>query len=204
MKETGTTSKEHLLEDAAKDDPEMVGGLVVGNRKDSTMKREDTETNGDVMQGIQITTVTTTKSGRASKPSTPAIPQFPEPVRSRSSRNALEAASSNKRSHKKGAGAAAQQQFLAQQQTSELDDGASSMQGDDEDGEMVDEDADEPRYCYCNEVSYGEMVGCDAENCEREWFHLQCVGLKVAPKGNAKWYCDDCKEKLKAKRFNGR
>jgi hypothetical protein len=184
MKEIGTTSKEHLLEDANKDDPEMVGGLVVGNRKDSIMKREDIETNGDVMQGIQTTTITTTKSGRASKPSTPAIPQFPEPVRSRSSRNILEAASSNKRSHKKGAGAAAQQQLLAQQQNSELDDGASSMQGDDEDGEMVDEDADEPRYCYCNEVSYGEMVGCDAENCEREWFHLQCVGLKVAPKIN--------------------
>jgi hypothetical protein len=185
MKETGTNSKEHLLEDADKDDPEMAGTIVVGNRKDSTMKREDTEMNGDAMQGIQITTVTTTKSGRASKPSTPAIPQFPEPVRSRSSRNALEAASSNKRSHKKGAGAAAQQQLLAQQ-NSELDDGASSMQGDDE-GELADEDADEPRYCYCNEVSYGEMVGCDAENCEREWFHLQCVGLKVAPKGNGKF-----------------
>ena len=185
MKETGTNSKEHLLEDADKDDPELVGGIVVGNRKDSTMKREDTETNGDAMQGLQITTVTTTKSGRASKPSTPAIPQFPEPLRSRSSRNALETASSNKRSHKKGAGAAAQQQLLAQQ-NSELDDGASSMQGDDEDGELGDEDADEPRYCYCNEVSYGEMVGCDAENCEREWFHLQCVGLKVAPKGNGK------------------
>ena len=98
------------------------------------------------------------------------------------------------------------------------------MQGDDDDGELADEDADEPRYCYCNEVSYGEMVGCDADNCEREWFHLQCVGLKVAPKGNgkfpvfhpppsfqsgtniciAKWYCDDCKEKIKIKRFNGR
>ena len=182
MKETGTTSKEHLLEDADKDVAEMVGGIVVGNRKDSTMKREDTETNGDAMHGIQITTITTTKSGRASKPSTPAIPQFPEPVRSRSSRNALEAASNNKRSHKKGAGAAAQQ--LLAQQNSEIDDGASSMQGDDEDGELADEDADEPRYCYCNEVSYGEMVGCDAENCEREWFHLQCVGLKVAPKGN--------------------
>jgi hypothetical protein len=184
MKETATNSKEHLLEDVDKEDAEMVGGIVVGNRKDSIMKREDTETNGDAMQDIQITTVTT-KSGRASKPSTPAIPQFPEPVRSRSSRNALEAASINKRSHKKGAGAAAQQQLLAQQ-NSELDDGASDMQGDEEDGELADEDADpdEPRYCYCNSVSYGEMVGCDAENCEREWFHLPCVGLKVAPKGN--------------------
>ena len=186
MKETATNSTEHLLEDVNKDDTEMVGGIVVGNRKDSTMKREDIETNGDTMQGIQITTVMT-KSGRASKPSTPAIPQFPEPVRSRSSRSAIEAASSNKRSHKKGAGAAAQQQFLARQ-ISDLDDGASDMQGEDEDGDGPDDDADpdEPRYCYCNQVSFGEMVGCDSDSCEREWFHLPCVGLKVAPKGNGK------------------
>jgi hypothetical protein len=186
LKETVTTANEHLLEDADKEDPEIVGDDVVGDRKDS-MKREEAETNSDVMQSIQSTIVTTTKSGRASKPSTPAIPQFAEPSRSRSSRIAIDAASSNKRSHKKGAGAAAQQQLLAQQQNSELDDAASSKQGDDEDGELADEDADEPRYCYCNEVSYGEMVGCDAENCEREWFHLQCVGLKVAPKGNGKF-----------------
>jgi len=45
-------------------------------------------------------------------------------------------------------------------------------------------DGDEPRYyCFCNQVSYGEMVGCDAEGCPREWFHLQCVGLEVAPRG---------------------
>jgi hypothetical protein len=186
MKETATTSKEHLLEDVNKGDTEMVGGIVVGNRKDS-LKREDTDTNGDIMQGIQITTITT-KSGRASKPSTPAIPQFPEPVRSRSSRSAIEAASNNKRSHKKGAGAAAQQQLLAQQ-NSELDDGASDMQGEDEDGDAADEDADpdEPRYCYCNQVSFGEMVGCDSDSCEREWFHLPCVGLKIAPKGNGRF-----------------
>jgi hypothetical protein len=26
------------------------------------------------------------------------------------------------------------------------------------------------------------MVGCDGETCEKEWFHLECAGLKVAPK----------------------
>ncbi|KAK4167430.1 putative transcriptional regulatory protein [Cladorrhinum sp. PSN259] len=57
-------------------------------------------------------------------------------------------------------------------------------------------DGDEPRYCKCNGVSYGEMVACDGEGCPREWFHLECVGLKVAPKGNAKWYCDECKERF--------
>jgi hypothetical protein len=28
---------------------------------------------------------------------------------------------------------------------------------------------DEHTYCYCNGVSYGEMVACDRENCAREW-----------------------------------
>ena len=40
---------------------------------------------------------------------------------------------------------------------------------------------EEPRYCYCGDVSYGEMVGCDADDCSREWFHLSCVGLSRAP-----------------------
>jgi hypothetical protein len=183
MKESATNSKgEHLLEDVEQDKTEMVGGIVVGNRKESVAKREEPEPNGDTMQGIQTTTVVTTKSGRASKPSTPAIPSFPEPVRSRSSRNAIDSTSSNKRSHKKGAGAAAQ---LIAQQNSEIDDTTSNAPDADEDGEI---DEDEPTYCYCNGVSYGEMVGCDADGCEREWFHLECVGLKVAPKGNGKFF----------------
>ena len=32
------------------------------------------------------------------------------------------------------------------------------------------------------------MVGCDAGDCEREWFHLECVGLKVAPRGNGEFF----------------
>jgi hypothetical protein len=226
VKEMGTGAKGETTQAGTdKDDPEVGIDVAGGERGNSTMKREEIESNGDTMQGIQPTTVTT-KSGRASKPSTPALSQFPDPVRSRSSRNALEAGSNNKRSHKKGAGAAAQQHVA--HRASEADEG-SSMQGDDEDVEI---DADEPTYCYCNGVSYGEMVGCDADDCEREWFHLECVGLKVAPRGNgklirsyqtlfslrvipylrrqplitliAKWYCDDCKEKLKNKRFNNR
>jgi inhibitor of growth protein 3 len=52
----------------------------------------------------------------------------------------------------------------------------------------------EPVYCYCQQVSYGEMVGCDGDHCEKEWFHLPCTGLKELPKGE--WYCDDCKSKM--------
>ncbi|KAG1376217.1 hypothetical protein G6F61_007787 [Rhizopus arrhizus] len=62
-------------------------------------------------------------------------------------------------------------------------------------------DPNEPKYCYCNQVSFGDMVACDGENCEKEWFHYACVGLYEPPVG--KWYCSDCvaeegyKKKLK-------
>ncbi|XP_039002031.1 PHD finger protein ING1-like isoform X2 [Hibiscus syriacus] len=51
-------------------------------------------------------------------------------------------------------------------------------------------DPNEPTYCLCNQVSYGEMVACDNPACKIEWFHFGCVGLKEQPKG--KWYCPDC------------
>lgn len=126
---------------------------------------------------LQTVGTVTTKSGRASKPSTPALANAQEPARPRSSRNADNGGSS-KKSHKKshptlpplaphapGAGA------------------NGSAPGDDEEGDI---DADEPTYCYCNSVSYGEMVACDADGCVREWFHLACVGLKVAPGSRSK------------------
>ena len=72
----------------------------------------------------------------------------------------------------------------------------------------------QPVYCYCEQVSSGDMLGCDNEYCPREWvrartscllagpllltcltphllqFHLQCVGLQHAPAGS--WWCRDC------------
>ena len=33
----------------------------------------------------------------------------------------------------------------------------------------VEPEADEPAYCFCKQVSYGEMIGCDDEECENEW-----------------------------------
>ncbi|KAI1882167.1 hypothetical protein AGOR_G00247880 [Albula goreensis] len=56
-------------------------------------------------------------------------------------------------------------------------------------------DPNEPRYCICNQVSYGEMVGCDNQDCPIEWFHYGCVGLTEAPKG--KWYCPQCSAAMK-------
>lgn len=49
----------------------------------------------------------------------------------------------------------------------------------------------ETLYCYCNRISFGEMIGCDSETCEREWFHLGCVGLTKPPGGE--WFCEDCR-----------
>lgn len=52
-------------------------------------------------------------------------------------------------------------------------------------------DPNEPTYCLCNQVSYGEMIGCDNEQCPIEWFHFSCVSLTYKPKG--KWYCPKCR-----------
>ncbi|KAI8876293.1 hypothetical protein K501DRAFT_288968 [Backusella circina FSU 941] len=59
-------------------------------------------------------------------------------------------------------------------------------------------DPNEPLYCFCNTVSFGEMVACDNDECDIEWFHLECVGLKSPPKG--KWYCTTCTELFKKKK----
>ncbi|ANB13934.1 Pho23p [Sugiyamaella lignohabitans] len=56
-------------------------------------------------------------------------------------------------------------------------------------------DDGEPVYCYCQQVSFGEMVGCDGPECKREWFHLPCIGLSSPPKGQ--WFCEDCAAKYK-------
>lgn len=49
----------------------------------------------------------------------------------------------------------------------------------------------EPTYCVCHQVSYGDMICCDNDACDIEWFHFQCVALTSKPKG--KWYCPNCR-----------
>ncbi|GJE89574.1 inhibitor of growth (ING) domain-containing protein [Phanerochaete sordida] len=62
-----------------------------------------------------------------------------------------------------------------------------------------DGDGDDGRtYCICDRVSFGEMIACDDENCEKEWFHLACIGLTVAPEGS--WVCDSCQARRTTKR----
>lgn len=58
-------------------------------------------------------------------------------------------------------------------------------------------DPNEPTYCICHQVSYGEMIGCDNPDCPVEWFHFACVGLTSKPKG--KWFCPRCAPDRKKK-----
>ncbi|KAI1766857.1 hypothetical protein GGR53DRAFT_181689 [Hypoxylon sp. FL1150] len=178
-------SKEETVHTIASASSEPVNG-----RKNSIARGDDAEPKAGestLSQVATATTVVTTKSGRASKPSTPALGSFPDPPppppRSRSARNAT--TTNTKRSHKKGA---------AQQMAARLAHDANGNSLGDEEGDV---DADEPLYCYCNGISYGEMVACDDKECKREWFHLDCVGLKEAPPPNVKWYCDHCKDRMR-------
>ncbi|KAJ5551063.1 hypothetical protein N7535_000996 [Penicillium sp. DV-2018c] len=66
----------------------------------------------------------------------------------------------------------------------------------DEDGVLEQIDANEPRYCLCGDVSFGTMICCENQDCDREWFHLACVGLEEVPSRTAKWYCPECRVKL--------
>ncbi|EDO18661.1 hypothetical protein Kpol_1055p17 [Vanderwaltozyma polyspora DSM 70294] len=56
------------------------------------------------------------------------------------------------------------------------------------------DEEDKTLYCFCQSVSYGEMVACDGPTCKYEWFHYGCVNLKEPPKGA--WYCPDCTQEL--------
>ncbi|KAE8231750.1 hypothetical protein CF326_g3225 [Tilletia indica] len=61
----------------------------------------------------------------------------------------------------------------------------------------------EPRYCYCDEVSRGEMVLCDGgEQCPLQWFHFECVGLTESQKAPTKWFCLFCKPNFKGQGRN--
>ncbi|VDL77168.1 unnamed protein product [Nippostrongylus brasiliensis] len=51
-------------------------------------------------------------------------------------------------------------------------------------------DPNEPTYCFCHQVSFGQMVACDGPSCKNEWFHFQCVGLTSSPVGFATVFVD--------------
>ena len=40
---------------------------------------------------------------------------------------------------------------------------------------------DQALYCICQKMSYGEMIACDDEECEREWVRLSVLLFSPAP-----------------------
>ncbi|ODV59278.1 uncharacterized protein ASCRUDRAFT_114458 [Ascoidea rubescens DSM 1968] len=60
-------------------------------------------------------------------------------------------------------------------------------------------DVKEERYCYCNDISYGPMIGCDNDSCKYGWFHYPCINMLRAPSALKKWYCPTCKEEMDKK-----
>ncbi|PCH40944.1 hypothetical protein WOLCODRAFT_24379 [Wolfiporia cocos MD-104 SS10] len=54
---------------------------------------------------------------------------------------------------------------------------------------------DKELYCFCQKLSYGEMIACDNPNCRYQWFHLPCVNLKPPLPEN--WFCEDCVANMK-------
>ncbi|OQO14284.1 hypothetical protein B0A48_01160 [Cryoendolithus antarcticus] len=54
------------------------------------------------------------------------------------------------------------------------------------------EEGDDALYCFCQKVSFGDMVACDNDACKYMWFHWSCVGLAETPTGE--WFCPDCRK----------
>ncbi|KAJ4324339.1 hypothetical protein N0V94_001399 [Neodidymelliopsis sp. IMI 364377] len=197
----------------------------------TVLKQEDQEHIQEEPESMDIDTPvamsSAARAARASKPGTPVAGSFPEVpmARSRSTRNANNGNSNSngssennstttgtvsKRGNKKSVPpttSAVDSPALKPTPTAKSNppsSAASSVAPEQEYQDVeTDEGDDEPRYCYCNEVSYGQMVACDNDACPREWFHLPCVQLEKAPVGRTKWFCsDECQEqhaKSKAK-----
>lgn len=67
-----------------------------------------------------------------------------------------------------------------------------SSDEEDEEGEE-----DNTLYCFCQRASFGEMIGCDNDNCEFQWFHYGCVGIREQPLGE--WLCPTCRKLPRSK-----
>jgi hypothetical protein len=54
-------------------------------------------------------------------------------------------------------------------------------------------DPNEPLYCICKRIAFGDMIACDNEDCETEWFHYPCVNLTRKPRNS--WICQTCAQR---------
>jgi inhibitor of growth protein 3 len=99
---------------------------------------------------------------------------------------------SSKRRHKSGGSRAspsttADDESLASEAGTE-DEEMGGMGG----AEHEEDESDDTKYCFCQRVSFGDMVACDNENCQLQWFHWDCVGIKEEPVGD--WLCPECRK----------
>lgn len=163
--------------------------------------------NGAVRAGSAGPRATTTKlgNGPGSRRGTPTAPHRKKPphksklsrVKKASARNSpASTADSDLSEAESGSGddAARRSRSAADEKDA---DGDEALGDADEDDEEEEEGGDDKKYCLCHNVSYGDMVACDNDNCPYEWFHWSCVGLKSEPNGT--WYCPVCSEKLQKK-----
>lgn len=181
------------------------------------LKREDVDT-GEAHSMVQrpagenTAAVTATQAAdvsrrgsRSSKPATPADGVSTETSRSRPAR-----AVTQNGSHGRGASPKptspkkARNQHTAEVNASRDASMEAEVRGRTRKGSVSSDgvesrlDEDEPGYCTCGGVSYGQMVACDNENCPWEWFHLGCVGLDKPPPAKTKWYCrTECREEAR-------
>lgn len=199
------------------------GALVVDNQRNAmTWKRDETEpAHENGFRGPD----TALRGGTAPSTAPNGIPPPAEaesaeaaPMsRSRSTRGANSKAAASSpalapavpaaRSHHKNARQASKHSPPARDESSADEAEDSRQASEDPDGAPSTPGSDEPRYCICDQPSYGSMVACDNPTCLHEWFHLECVGLTEEPPENTKWYCNDCKKTLKRGRngaSNGR
>jgi hypothetical protein len=176
------------------------------------MKREDTEVVEpkskaaeqveNAVSPITVPAPAAQRSGRVSKTSTPVAGTFPETSArgaSRASRTKEAVAGSGSHASSESGQNERTQREKRKRVSSRKVDHEDEVDAEDAEDEEEPVDPNEPLYCYCNDVSYGEMVACDNNKCEKQWFHLQCVGLDKPP-SSAKWYCNDCKPAMKESR----
>ncbi|SPO22494.1 related to p33ING1b (ING1) protein [Ustilago trichophora] len=189
----------HAHSGYTEDDEEGVSG-----RKDAASRRGDAEDSNSASRSRNSRSVRAVAAAQRSDGSDedlddPDVDEDEEPTRSSNTksrsrataRSSSNATTTNSRARGGAASAAAASPHTGSNSASRADSPSSNAGAGD--------DADEARYCFCNNVSYGDMIGCDDDDCEREWFHLGCVGLTKPPQGT--WYCEACLERRAA---NGR
>jgi len=140
------------------------------------------------------------KNGTSAGPMSPQIENTPPTTnkrgrkRDKESSKKVKSAEVEEKGHKVGSSSPARKK-----QKSEIQLVAEQAASSGSSGEVLDMpvDPNEPTYCICHQVSYGEMIACDNPDCPIEWFHIVCMGLQNIPKG--KWYCPKCQPLRKNK-----